>query len=199
MHHPTTLKETLDGMTREETALARELSNAWIQCVACGHRCKIAPGHDGICKVRSNRAGKLVVPFGYVCGIQLDPVEKKPFYHAYPGSRALSYGMLGCDYHCGYCQNWVSSQTLRDPDATGEEPILGGDKALCEEQVVLVLRVDVRHAPAIAQYTHRLAEARSRQMPGYRGQRLACVIGDGAEWLRRGAAAQDDSTGEQQA
>src|SRR5213594_3850897 len=44
-----------------------------------------------------------MVPAGYVAGLQLDPVEKKPFFHAYPGARALSFGMLGCDYHCGYC------------------------------------------------------------------------------------------------
>jgi pyruvate formate lyase activating enzyme len=49
--------------------------------------------------------------------LQLDPVEKKPFFHALPGARALSFGMLGCDYHCGYCQNWITSQALRDPDA----------------------------------------------------------------------------------
>ena len=45
----------------------------------------------------------LKVPFGYVGGLQVDPVEKKPFFHALPGARALSFGMLGCDYHCGYC------------------------------------------------------------------------------------------------
>jgi len=45
------------------------------------------------------------------------PIEKKPFFHVLPGSDALTFGMLGCDYHCGYCQNWVTSQMLRDPDA----------------------------------------------------------------------------------
>jgi pyruvate formate lyase activating enzyme len=49
--------------------------------------------------------------------MQCDPVEKKPFFHAYPGALAYSFGMLGCDLHCGYCQNWVTSQALRDPDA----------------------------------------------------------------------------------
>jgi pyruvate formate lyase activating enzyme len=44
-------------------------------------------------------------------------VEKKPFFHVLPGAAALSFGMLGCDYHCGYCQNWITSQVLRDPDA----------------------------------------------------------------------------------
>lgn len=85
-----------------------------MRCVACGHRCLIAEGQRGICKVRFNRGGELRVPFGYVAGLASDPVEKKPFFHVFPGSDALTFGMLGCDFHCGYCQNWVTSQALRD-------------------------------------------------------------------------------------
>src|ERR1039458_1687020 len=85
-----------------------------IRCVACGHRCLIAPGHHGICRVRFNQEGQLRVPFGYVAGVQCDPVEKKPFFHVYPGTDALTFGMMGCDFHCSYCQNWVTSQALRD-------------------------------------------------------------------------------------
>jgi len=72
---------------------------------------------DGICRVRYNEDGRLRVPAGYVGGVQCDPTEKKPFFHAYPGSLALTFGMLGCDLHCAYCQNWVTSQALRDPGA----------------------------------------------------------------------------------
>ena len=86
-----------------------------VRCVACGHRCLIPAGRRGICKVRFNEGGQLRVPFGYVAGgLASDPVEKKPFFHVYPGSDALTFGMLGCDFHCGYCQNWVTSQALRD-------------------------------------------------------------------------------------
>ncbi len=86
-----------------------------VRCVACGHRCLIAPGRRGICKVRFNDGGQLRVPFGYVAGgLACDPIEKKPFFHVYPGSDALTFGMLGCDFHCPYCQNWVTSQALRD-------------------------------------------------------------------------------------
>ena len=85
-----------------------------IRCVACGHRCLIGEGRRGICKVRLNEGGRLKVPFGYVAGLQCDPVEKKPFFHVLPGSDALTFGMLGCDFHCSYCQNWVTSQALRD-------------------------------------------------------------------------------------
>ena len=61
----------------------------------------------------------LRVPFGYVGALQCDPTEKKPFFHVYPGSDTLTFGMLGCDYHCGYCQNWETSQVLRDKGASG--------------------------------------------------------------------------------
>ena len=86
-----------------------------VRCFACGHRCLIPEGRDGICRVRFNRGGTLYVPHGYMAAVQLDPIEKKPFFHALPGSLAMSFGMLGCDFHCGYCQNWLTSQTLRDP------------------------------------------------------------------------------------
>jgi len=88
-----------------------------VRCFACGHRCFIPEGFDGICKVRSNVKGELRVPWGYVAGLQVDPVEKKPFFHVSPGTKALSFGMLGCDFHCSYCQNWFTSQSLRDPGA----------------------------------------------------------------------------------
>ena len=110
------LKSFLAQHTKEGE-LCRRIGERRLECYACGHRCKIAEGKDGICKVRFNRGGKLFVPHGYAGGIQLDPIEKKPFFHALPGSTALSFGMLGCDYHCGYCQNWITSQAIRDPDA----------------------------------------------------------------------------------
>jgi len=133
-----TLKEALGAQTREG-ALYEPMPNGWVRCYSCGHRCKIPPGKDGICRVRFNRGGKLYVPHGYAAGIQLDPVEKKPFFHAYPGSKALSFGMLGCDYHCPYCQNWVTSQALRDPEAVSSmEPVTS------EELVDLALRHKAR-------------------------------------------------------
>jgi pyruvate formate lyase activating enzyme len=70
-----------------------------------------------VCRVRYNEDGQLRVPFGYVGSLACDPIEKKPFFHVLPGSDALTFGMLGCDFHCGYCQNWVTSQMLRDVNA----------------------------------------------------------------------------------
>jgi pyruvate formate lyase activating enzyme len=116
MVQPAPLAEILSELTREGV-LYEKLPQQKLRCFACGHRCLIPEGLPGICKVRFNRGGKLLVPSGYVGALQVDPVEKKPFFHALPGSLALSFGMLGCDFHCGYCQNWITSQALRDPAA----------------------------------------------------------------------------------
>jgi len=101
-----------------EGVLYRALEGRKVQCVACGHRCVIYDGMPGVCRVRFNEGGKLHVPWGYVGALQLDPIEKKPFYHAYPGAGALSFGMLGCNFRCPFCQNWQLSQVLRDVVAT---------------------------------------------------------------------------------
>jgi len=100
-----------------EGELYQELNDKRIRCFACGHCCPIPDGRPGVCQVRFNRGGKLYVPWGYVGGVQCDPIEKKPFFHAHPGALAYSFGMLGCDLHCAYCQNWVTSQALRDSAA----------------------------------------------------------------------------------
>ena len=110
----TTLAELLDSMTVEGKLYARGEDDT-VRCHACAHRCLIRPDRRGICKVRFNQDGVLRVPWGYVAALQCDPIEKKPFYHMLPASDALTFGMLGCDFHCSFCQNWVSSQALRDP------------------------------------------------------------------------------------
>ena len=95
------------------------LEKGTLICTACGHRCQLRPGQKGVCKVRySDSEGVLKVPFNYAAGIHNDPIEKKPFFHALPGTQALSFGMLGCDFRCDYCQNWFTSQTLRDDAST---------------------------------------------------------------------------------
>jgi pyruvate formate lyase activating enzyme len=110
------LSDLLAARTREATLYDR-YNGTWVRCHACGHECPIPEGAAGVCKVRFNRGGTLMAPWGYVAGAQADPIEKKPFFHVLPGSLAFSFGMLGCDFHCAYCQNWLSSQVLRDASA----------------------------------------------------------------------------------
>jgi pyruvate formate lyase activating enzyme len=114
---PKTVQNELDRSTRPGE-LVKKLPDDVLICTACGHLCKLRPGQRGVCKVRFNEEGVLRVPFNYAAGVQNDPIEKKPFFHVLPGSSAMSFGMLGCDFHCSYCQNWFTSQALRDDAST---------------------------------------------------------------------------------
>src|SRR5436190_16553809 len=113
---PSAANEALADALDRQTVVGElwRLEGDKVRCFACGHRCLVPEGKRGICKVRFNESGNLKVPFGYVAALQCDPVEKKPFFHVHPGSDALTFGMMGCDFHCPYCQNWVTSQALRD-------------------------------------------------------------------------------------
>lgn len=129
------LKQILQENVREAAPeLCEKLDRNRVRCYSCGHRCPIADGQAGVCKVRFNRGGVLYAPWGYVGGVQCDPIEKKPFFHAYCGTLAYSFGMLGCDLHCGYCQNWVSSQALRDPRAV-VPPLRSTPESIVEDAV----------------------------------------------------------------
>jgi pyruvate formate lyase activating enzyme len=106
----------LDDLT-VDGELYEAQSDGSVRCTACGHRCLIREGKRGICQVRFNQGGKLRVPWGYVAALQSDPIEKKPFFHVMPGSNALTFGMLGCDFHCPGCQNWYTSQFGRESES----------------------------------------------------------------------------------
>ncbi len=122
MPEDVTLKELLAARTMPSAPeLVIPGQDGALRCVACGHRCQIRPGRSGVCRVRFNDNGRLLAPAGYVSALQVDPIEKKPFYHVYPAREALSFGMLGCDFHCSFCQNWITSQALRD-DQAGAAP-----------------------------------------------------------------------------
>jgi pyruvate formate lyase activating enzyme len=159
-----TLAAHLDARITEGT-LAQPLPDGAVRCVACGHRCLIRDGGRGICRVRFNRGGKLRVPWGYVAGLQCDPVEKKPFFHVLPGANALTFGMLGCDFHCGYCQNWVTSQALRDDQAGTEARDLTAEALVARaEQQDARLVVSSYNEPLItAEWAAKVFEAARRR------------------------------------
>jgi pyruvate formate lyase activating enzyme len=100
-------------MTRE-AMLWSPTEGGRVECRLCSHRCVIAPGKSGVCGVRENRAGRLVtLVYGEVVAAHVDPIEKKPLYHFLPGSKALSIATAGCNFRCGFCQNWQISQAPR--------------------------------------------------------------------------------------
>lgn len=132
----------LDSLCRP-AELVEPVEGDTVRCLACAHGCVLAEGARGACLVRHNEAGVLMAPFGYVHGLACDPVEKKPFYHVMPGSDVISFGMLGCNFHCPFCQNWQCSQVLRDPLAAATHP----DRCSPEDIVKTAVR---RGAPLIA-------------------------------------------------
>jgi pyruvate formate lyase activating enzyme len=125
------LKELLNDNTMVSAPeLVQRGRGGRVRCLACGHRCTVLPGRSGVCRVRFNVDGTLYAPAGYVAGVQIDPIEKKPFFHAFPARDALSFGMLGCDLHCSYCQNWVTSQALRDDQAIARPSFVTAERVV---------------------------------------------------------------------
>jgi pyruvate formate lyase activating enzyme len=83
----------------------QEDNKVW--CHLCPKNCHIQPGHAGFCRARKNEGGTLYsLNYGQITSFGIDPVEKKPLYHFYPGKYILSVGTFGCNFHCGFCQNW---------------------------------------------------------------------------------------------
>lgn len=92
------------------------LNDNVVQCTICPRNCKLAEGQKGFCQIRQNIQGNVVLTsYGYNTGLSVDPIEKKPLYHFYPGSKVLSFGTLGCNMGCQFCQNWHISKSKEDP------------------------------------------------------------------------------------
>ncbi|MBI2934688.1 MAG: AmmeMemoRadiSam system radical SAM enzyme [Chloroflexi bacterium] len=94
-------------VAEREAMLYERLENSLVHCHVCQWRCIIRPGNLGVCRMRQNRDGVLnVLNYGFASSIAVDPIEKKPLYHFFPGTRVYSLGTLGCNFHCIDCQNW---------------------------------------------------------------------------------------------
>ena len=98
----------------KEAMLYRRLDDQKVHCNLCHHRCRISDSKFGICGVRQNRGGSLYThAYGKVVAANVDPIEKKPLYHFLPGSTSFSVAATGCNFQCGFCQNWQISQAPR--------------------------------------------------------------------------------------
>ncbi|NLT93694.1 MAG: AmmeMemoRadiSam system radical SAM enzyme [Actinobacteria bacterium] len=87
--------------------LQEELDEGTVRCHVCPRLCRVAPGKSGVCRARVNRDGVLyAITYGRVCSVAADPIEKKPLYHFFPGTKVLSLGSVGCNFACRHCQNW---------------------------------------------------------------------------------------------
>ena len=95
----------------EEAYLYQKMKDGKVKCLNCAHYCQILPGKKGICGVRENQEDKLyALNYGKVAALNIDPIEKKPFFHFLPGSQSLSVATVGCNLKCASCQNWKISQ-----------------------------------------------------------------------------------------
>lgn len=139
--------------------LAKRETNGLIRCLACAHLCLIPPNRSGICGVRENDGEKLnLLVYGRPSAVNVDPIEKKPLYHFFPGSSALSIGTFGCNYNCGFCQNWDISQLGRRPQGFVGPESGSPPKSFLEQIEYLspgraVLMAKERRTPTIA-YTY---------------------------------------------
>ncbi len=95
----------------------RRLEDGRAQCGICPRRCRLRPGQRGYCRIRGNQDGAVtLLAYGRTTGVQVDPIEKKPLYHFLPGTAVLSFGTVGCNLGCRFCQNWNLSRG-RDPES----------------------------------------------------------------------------------
>ncbi len=99
-----------------EAMFYKKLANGKLRCELCPHRCIISDGKMGICRVRYNNSGVLEIPYyGKLSALAMDPIEKKPLYHFYPGTHIFSVGFVGCSFHCPFCQNYHISMDTNYP------------------------------------------------------------------------------------
>lgn len=104
----------------KEALYYKKLKNSGVICCLCPHNCRINEGKRGICRVRKNINGELYTEvYGKVVAMNVDPVEKKPLFHFYPGMQVLSIGTVGCNLKCSFCQNCEISQA-----GVSEHPII---------------------------------------------------------------------------
>lgn len=107
----------------QEVLLYKKLNGEKVQCQNCAHYCLISSGNRGICGVRENQNGKLfALNYEKAVALNIDPIEKKPFFHFLPGSYSLSFAALGCNFRCKNCHNWAISQSpVLDKEISGKE------------------------------------------------------------------------------
>ncbi|HDQ40086.1 MAG TPA: AmmeMemoRadiSam system radical SAM enzyme [Desulfonatronum sp.] len=121
--------------SQHEALLWKPLKDGKVQCRLCAHFCVIVPGERGLCGVRENRDGRLMTLVrDKVAALNLDPVEKKPLYHFFPGTKTLSLGTMGCNLSCTFCQNAGLSQSPRQGKAIRGDRISGAQIVALAQQ-----------------------------------------------------------------
>jgi pyruvate formate lyase activating enzyme len=124
-------------MSEHDAMLWRAMDDGAVRCELCHHKCRIAEGQWGICRVRHNVGGALkTIAYDRIIAANVDPIEKKPLYHVLPSSRSFSIATAGCNFRCGFCQNWQISQRSET------DTRMPGDPVTPEQIVSLALQQD---------------------------------------------------------
>ena len=114
---------------KKEAFLYEKLKDKKVHCFLCGHQCNISDKKFGVCGVRQNIDGVLyTLVYGDIIASYIDPVEKKPLYHFLPGSSSYSIATAGCNFRCGFCQNWQISQLRKNDKCVSNLPIVAPDE-----------------------------------------------------------------------
>jgi len=126
----------------KECKLYKKEKGKKVRCLACSHKCLISDGKTGICAVRKNINGKLMLlVYGTVAAMNIDPIEKKPLYHFYPGSYAFSIGTVGCNFKCDFCQNFDISQASKDKEKVDK---IIGEEISPEKIVIAAIKMNCK-------------------------------------------------------
>jgi pyruvate formate lyase activating enzyme len=116
---------------KKEAFLYEKLADKKVHCYLCAHQCKISDSKFGVCGVRQNVDGKLYTHvYGDVIISNVDPIEKKPLYHFYPGTTSYSIATAGCNFRCGFCQNWRISQLRKNESSPADVPVMTPDEVV---------------------------------------------------------------------
>lgn len=151
----------------KKASLFHKAKDKYLRCGACQHNCVIAPGQSGICGVRQNKDGELYLRvYGRAIAVHVDPIEKKPLYHFMPGSEVFSFGTIGCNFRCTFCQNWDISQAVVDESEEvigkmcDEGQDLPPEKIVehCREQNIPIIAYTYNEPTIFVEYAHDTAK-----------------------------------------
>ncbi len=164
----------------KEAMLYEKLSDGRVHCHLCAHECRIAEGQKGICQVRENQGGTLyTLVYGRTIARHVDPVEKKPLFHFYPGSRAYSVATPGCNFRCRWCQNADISHLPRERhlqmgmEASPKEVVSAARQNRCRS-----IAYTYTEPTIFFEYSYdtaRLAHGRSPSRDGHRHEGIANI------------------------
>ena len=179
-----------------EALLYDRLDGQGVRCKLCAHRCVIAPGRKGLCLVRENQDGTLyTLVYGVPLSQAVDPIEKKPLFHFYPGTMAYSIATAGCNFRCSFCQNSDISQMPRERgqilgrQASPESVVRSAQRHGCQSIAYTYTEPTIffEYSYAIARLAHKAGIASVYVTNGYMTREMLELFqgtdGDHARWL----------------